>query len=117
MSTDPTLLPVLDILLEDERAALLAGRFDRLALLLEEKTRLIDRLNASGADGRTTLDGLRHKATRNQALFDGALQGLRRASDCITGLRQMHQGFETYDATGQRRRIGGETSGRMEKRA
>ncbi|WP_111734725.1 hypothetical protein [Roseovarius amoyensis] len=116
MSIDSAVLPALDDLLERERAALLSGRFDHLAPLLDEKARLIDRLNASGVDERATLDGLRHKAIRNQALFDGALQGVRRASDRITGLRQLHHAFETYDETGRRRLIGGETSGRMEKR-
>lgn len=117
MSADSALLPALDDLLERERTALLSGQFDRLAPLLEEKTRLIDRLNASGTDPRTALDGLRDKAVRNQALLDGALQGIRRAGGRIASLHQLRRAFETYDESGQRRRIGGETPARMEKRA
>ncbi|MBZ0229206.1 MAG: hypothetical protein K8F58_12275 [Bauldia sp.] len=117
MTAEPDILPALDDLLERERAALLSGRFDRLAPLLDEKTRLIGRLDASGADARAGLDGLRDKAIRNQALFDGTLQGIRRAGGRIAALSQLRQAFETYDETGQRRRIGGDTPGKMEKRA
>ena len=35
----------------------------------------------------------------------------------IAALSQLRQAFETYDETGQRRRIGGDTPGKMEKRA
>ncbi|MCZ7674955.1 MAG: flagellar protein FlgN [Roseovarius sp.] len=113
----PAVLAALDDLLERERKALLAGRFDGLARLLEEKTALIDRLNTLGADALPALGGLRDKAVRNQALFDGALSGIRRASGHVASLRQVRRSFETYDETGRRRRIGGDPPGRMEKRA
>ncbi|MBR9762719.1 MAG: flagellar protein FlgN, partial [Rhodobacteraceae bacterium] len=47
MTKDPhqDLIDSLDVLLEREREALMAGRLDALSELLDQKERLIDRLN------------------------------------------------------------------------
>ncbi|PKP85058.1 MAG: flagellar biosynthesis protein FlgN [Alphaproteobacteria bacterium HGW-Alphaproteobacteria-2] len=96
------LLDRVEALLEDERAALLAGRLDRLAPLLAEKERLADLLGKAPAGRPDRLARLARLAARNQALIEAALGGLRRAAAraaaCRGGVRQL----DTYDAQGAR---------------
>lgn len=119
MTTDPVseIMTALDALLERERRALLAGELDRLPDLLREKTGLIDRLSGLDAEAGTLPEALKQKAIRNQALLDGALQGIRQVAGRIAALRRLRQSFETYDETGRRRTIEGDIVRRIEKRA
>ncbi len=118
--TDNPVAPImteLDALLERERVALLAGELDSLPGLFREKTKLIDRLSGLDAAAGALPDALKQKAIRNQALLDGALQGIRQVAGRIAALRRLRQSFETYDETGRRRTIEGDIVRRIEKRA
>lgn len=115
--TAPALVAALGALLERERAALLSGRLDNMAPLLEEKTALCAALGDLNGPAHDDLDRLKQKAARNHALLDGALRGLRQAAGRIATLRQLRHGCDTYDESGHRHRIGGEPARRMEKRA
>ena len=118
MRTDDAqaLVDELDTLLEKERTALLSGDIDAIGRLLQRKESLIDGLNALDAEA-APLGGLQGKVARNQALLDGALQGIRRASARMAALRRVRRSLETYDASGQKQTIEGEVVHKVEKRA
>lgn len=118
--TEPTaqdLIDKLDKLLETERAALLAGDLETIGHLLEQKEHLIDRLNMIAPPDQPALAGLHHKVTRNQALLDGALQGIRKVATRMAAMRRIRRSLETYDKAGQRQTIEGEVLHKVEKRA
>lgn len=119
MTSNPVsdIMTALDALLERERAALLSGDLDRLPELLHEKTALIDALAGLDAAAEPLPEALKEKALRNQALLDGALEGIRHVAGRIAALRRLRQSFETYDETGRRRTIEGDIVRRIEKRA
>ncbi|WP_306153112.1 hypothetical protein [Roseovarius sp. MMSF_3281] len=112
-----TLINRLDDLLEQERAALLAGDLEAIATLLENKERLIDALNALTEAERPEMGAVEAKVLRNQALLDGALQGIRHVAARMAALRRVRRGLETYDAKGTKTTIEGEADFSVEKRA
>lgn len=107
----------LDELLEAERTALLNGELDKIPLFLEEKETLIDGLNAMDAPAGGELQDLQSKVERNQALLDGALQGIRKVASRMAAFRRIRKSLETYDETGRKKTIQGEVERRVEKRA
>jgi len=107
----------LDAILERERSALLAGDLDKMPQLLEEKTALIEALEALDPDDKPDMEPLRDKAERNQALLDGALQGIRQVAGRLAAFRRLRHSFVTYDETGHKRTIEGDVVHRVEKRA
>jgi hypothetical protein len=107
----------LDSLLEAERAALIAGDMDSIPEMLERKTRLIDDLNGLAPGDRDALDTLKSKVMRNQALLDGALQGISAVAGRLAALRRLRDSFDTYDESGRRQTIDGDVAHRVEKRA
>lgn len=111
------IMAALDDLLEAERAALLQGDLDRMPVLLEEKSTLVESLNALDPGDKPAMGRLQDKATRNQVLLDGALQGIRQVAGRIAALRQLRHSFDTYDESGRRRTIEGGVVRRVEKRA
>jgi flagellar biosynthesis/type III secretory pathway chaperone len=112
-----TLIDRLDDLLEQERVALLQGDLEAIATLLENKERLIDALNALTESDRPEMEGVEAKVRRNQALLDGALQGIRHVAARMAALRRVRRGLETYDAKGAKSTIEGEAEYSVEKRA
>lgn len=115
--TQQEIINRLDELLELERAALLQGELDKIPTLLEEKERLIDALNEHQPDKIADLQELQIKVERNQALLDGALQGIRKVAARMAAFRRIRRSLETYDETGRKHTIKGETEHRVEKRA
>ena len=118
--TDKTaseIMTKLDDILDRERAALLAGDLDQVPGLLEEKTALIEALDDLGPDDRQDMGALRDKAARNQALLDGALQGIRQVAGRLAAFRRLRHSFDTYDETGHKRTIEGDVVHKVEKRA
>ncbi len=107
-------LDALEDVLDQERQAILAGRFDILARLMAEKARLVDNAQVSVRPDR--LIRVRDKAKRNQALLQAASQGVRAVSNRLARQETRSKSLRTYDRNG--RRLGGEpaTSG-LEKRA
>jgi len=115
MKESQQVLEALDALLEKERQALLASRFDRLGALVVEKERLINRL--SELDAVADLGGLRGKAERNQRLMDSAMRGIRSVATRLGTLRRLRRSLETYDKAGRRASIVMTGGGQVERRA
>lgn len=99
------LLDRVEALLEAERAALLAGRLDRLAPLLAEKERLARLLGRRPEGTPDRLARLARIAARNQTLIEAALGGLRRAAARAAACRGCAGQLHTYDAQGARRSL------------
>ncbi len=115
--TQDKVLGALEACLEQERVALLDGDLDKIGLLLEEKSGLIDALNASGATHDDRLETLRGKAKRNQVLLSGALEGIRNVAKRLSELQSLRHSFDTYDQRGHRQTIEGQMPRSIEKRA
>ncbi len=111
------LIDSLDELLDREREALLAGQLDQLGVLMTTKEQLIDRINKLQVEDRTPLESIHQKVTRNQALLNSALEGIRAVADRMAELRRVRSGFETYDRRGKRQTFGNSVNSNLEKRA
>lgn len=107
----------LDNVLDQEKAALLAGDLKAISDLMEEKSQLIAELNALGASEGGDLDVLKEKADRNQVLLGSALEGIRRVADRLADMQTLRHSFDTYDKSGRRQTIEGEVARQVEKRA
>lgn len=114
--TDITLTEQLDLLLQAERAALLAGDFDQIAELLEIKEALtadLSEQNISREELAPLHDGMR----RNQELFDQALAGIRNVASRLGDLQRIRKSMDTYDALGRRMTIDAPKINKLERRA
>lgn len=111
------ILDQLDILLEDERGALLRGDLSQLMALTAEKERLVDALNALDSAPTGDLRAVQGKLTRNQALLDGALQGIRSVAARLAAHRRIRRSLDTYDQSGRKHSIPGDIAHNLEKRA
>ncbi|MEX1234570.1 MAG: flagellar protein FlgN [Roseovarius sp.] len=107
----------MDALLDEERRALLKGNLEAIGTLLARKEALIDQLNALDPDGTKRIDQLQGKVMRNQALLDGALQGIRTVAGRLTALRRIRRTLETYDRSGRKSAISDVIEHELEKRA
>jgi hypothetical protein len=111
------LLADLDDILERERAALLTGDLEGLSRILREKERVIDALNQGLQGDLGSLDALKTKVNRNQALLDRAVEGIRVVADRVSALRRVRETLETYDQSGRKTTLESLHKGRVEKRA
>ena len=110
------ILARLDRLLDEERAALIAGRLDRIATLGAEKDALLVDLPSLDG-GPADLARLRGKAERNERLMASALDGIRMVSDRLATMRRLRDQLDTYDQTGRRNPITPPRPGKVERRA
>ncbi|MBZ8117527.1 flagellar protein FlgN [Roseovarius sp. LXJ103] len=115
--TAQTLIESLDDLLEEERKSLLDGDLDAIGRLLSRKEALIDALNAPTLAGQPNLTHLQGKVIRNQALLDGALEGIRKVATRMAAFRKIRKTLETYDQSGRKTTIQGEVECKVERRA
>lgn len=106
-----------DDLLNRERRALLNGELTLVPELTERKEELVSRIAALGDAGLRGAEELREKADRNQKILAGAMEGLRAVADRLAELHGVRSGWETYDRSGRRNRIGMQRAGSVEKRA
>lgn len=104
-------------LLEEERAALLNGDFERLIGMLDDKAALIDQIDAADELTEEDLVAVRALLERNQALLDSALAGIRGVAGRIGALHRMRRSLDTYDESGRRTTIEGTIDHVIEKRA
>ncbi|RMD93230.1 MAG: hypothetical protein D6811_05390 [Alphaproteobacteria bacterium] len=105
----------LEDLLERERRALLAARFDLLERLADEKQRLVSTV-ARMRPTKATLERLDALARRNAALFRASLAGIGRARDralAIAGAAELR----TYDREGRLHRSEAPVRSRLSRRA
>ena len=116
-ATPENLIKRLDQILEQEKLALLGGDLDEIARSAKAKGALIDELNKIAPSNQLALKDLQNKVARNQALLDGALQGIRKVAVRLAALRKIRRSLDTYDCTGQKQTIQGEIAHKMEKRA
>lgn len=107
----------LDKLLTRERTALLSGDLHAIGDLAQEKERLTADLATLGPDGLAHLRDLHDMARRNQALLDGALQGIRLATARLAAYRRLRGEMDTYDPQGRKTTIPGILKHRLERRA
>lgn len=112
-----TLIEDLDQLLDAERRALVDGDLDELARLYDGKEALITGLNALDRLESEQLQEVRHKMTRNQALLNSAMEGIRGVADRMAELRRLRQSLSTYDRDGRRHQFETPTEQKLEKRA
>jgi hypothetical protein len=103
-------------LIEAERIALLAGDFDRISDIMEEKQGLVDGLDDAALDG-DALSSVRDGLRRNHALFDEALAGLRNVAARLGDLNRVRKSINTYDSHGRKRQIDAPAVKRLERRA
>ena len=112
-----TKLLALDSLLDAERSALLSGKLEELAGMLEDKEALVAALNAAEHSDLDALQRLDAKVKRNQLLLDGALEGIRSVARRMAALRRIRGSLETYDSHGKKRNIELDAARAVEKRA
>ena len=110
-------MDALDDLLEEERRIILAGELEAIPALLEQKEMLFDRLKSTRLENSADLEVLQGKVSRNQALLEGALRGIRAVADRMSTLRRMRDSLETYDRQGQRKSFAAVPGNKIEKRA
>lgn len=92
-------------LLELERAAILTGAFADLTELAPEKERLLLALPEQDLAARQ-LRRISAAVSRNQTLLAAAIDGVRDVNARIDVLRRSREGFDAYDHTGGRSRVG-----------
>lgn len=107
----------LSALLARERAALLSGDLHAVGALAGEKEALAAQLESLGPEALAATQSLGEAARRNQALLDGALQGIRLAAARLSAYRRLHGAMETYDPQGRKTTIAGILAHKVERRA
>lgn len=110
----------LNRLLEDERRILLDGDLDRMQHLAAEKERLLQNLKEleePNGNAERCLRDLHDSFARNQALMNGALEGIRTVARRVASYRQAGKSMATYDASGSKQTIEGDVGHHVEKRA
>ena len=107
----------LEDLLEAERRALLSGDLEQLTRMFEDKKALVEALNEAEHRDLEALRSLDGKLRRNQALLDGALEGIRSVARRMAALRRIRGSLDTYGSDGKRRSISVEPDPSVEKRA
>ena len=94
----------LEDLLERERVAVRAGRFDQRDRRSVEKERLVRCVARDGA-APETLIRLRSGTQRNGELLDAMRAGIAAAQTKIKALQQPRKALQTYDACGRKQAI------------
>lgn len=106
----------LNILLDRERAALIAGDFAGLEKLTNEKENLLAQIDEARA-GSVDLPPLREKMVRNQELLSGAMEGIRAVARRLSDLQKAKKGTDVYDGNGRKTHLSARVTPTVEKRA
>lgn len=89
----------LELLLADERRALLSGDFGSLTDFIQAKEQLLSKLERAKLPAED-LRTLREAAASNQSLLDAALKGVQAARQRIEMAKNGGPSFSTYNAQG-----------------
>ncbi|WP_158965702.1 flagellar biosynthesis protein FlgN [Chachezhania sediminis] len=111
------LIATLDSLLEEERAALVAGDLRQLETFLQKKSEVIELLNTTPDLEAAQLATVQAKVRRNQSLLGGALDGIRSVADRMAEMRRVRAGLDTYDRSGRRTSLSAPKKPKVERRA
>lgn len=112
-----SLVESLDDLLEQERQALLKGNLDAISAILSQKEATLNQFPSLKGSQTENLATLRAKVSRNQALLDSALRGIREVSDRMNALRRAQRSLETYDRGGNKSVVVTRPEHQVERRA
>ena len=99
--TDP-----LELLLSDERAAILDGRYDALPGLQTRKEQLLHDLAARGPSP-LAIGRIDRALRRNQSLLSAAIDGTRDGLDRHRAILSARDGFRAYGREGEATTVGG----------
>lgn len=107
----------LETLLDQEKQALANGALGDIKLILDQKSGLLEQLEALDDTSRPDLAGLYEKVSANQRLLDSALRGVRQVADRMATLRRVRTTLETYNSNGEKSDLSISTTRKLEKRA
>jgi len=94
----------LEELLNQERAAILNGQYDKLERFIDEKERLLNALAKTRVDPKI-LSRLREQTERNGILYDAMRSGIGSALDRLKSMKEPGPALKTYDKTGRQTEI------------
>lgn len=115
MTDDRGIAPLL-ALLEDERRAILDGRFDRLEAIGAGKAQWLARLADAEPDA-ALLTRIGRIVSRNQRLLLAAMAGLRDGAQRLAGIRDGATGFRAYGRDGRQATISADARPGFERKA
>ncbi|MHA6265425.1 flagellar biosynthesis protein FlgN [uncultured Aliiroseovarius sp.] len=105
----------LETLLDRERALIISGDIQKLARLLPEKERLLERVKTMG-DSAGRLEHIQGKADRNQSLLDAVACGIKSVQSRLEAMREGQKVLRTYTQKGESQSISRKTT-KFERRA
>lgn len=111
------LINTLETLLDEERQALVEGDLEKIGQLVSQKEETILKINTLDQLTENSLAAVHEKVTRNQALLNSALDGIRAVANRMADLRRVRANLETYDHRGKKQNFGIRMSSTVEKRA
>jgi hypothetical protein len=117
MTAENDLIARLDEILTIERKALLSGDLARLESIVQEKEQLVGELNTLEMAKTAASDDVNAKLKHNQALLEGAMQGIRNIAEKLAEIRRIRREFDTYTEQGEKNRLKGDVESSFEKRA
>ena len=88
-------------LFDAERSALIEGRLDAVASIVEERERELKTWLEQGRVAQRDIERVRALAKRNAVLIEAARQGLSDGAAKIEEIRAAQSRLGTYDASGQ----------------
>ena len=106
----------IELLLDEERAALASPNLEQLAHILQKKEILLERL-ARERIPNLQAHSLRAKAQHNQALMDSTLAGLRHAAKAISEQIVNRSEISVYTQLGKKRTFHTQAKPALEKKA
>ena len=115
--TSMELICDLDRLLDQERKALMKGDLESIGALTTRKEELVSRINNLDLAPGDDLLSVHEKVTRNQALLNSALDGIRAVAKRMSDLRKVRASLEIYDESGRKKTFGSNVASSVEKRA
>lgn len=116
-NTSKQIYQTLGVLLEAEKKALISGDLETVGGLVSQKETLIETLRSFPVRDQVQMMRLHEKISRNQALFDRALDGIRSVTRRLAALRNVRGTLEVYDARGSRQSVNLKNGTSLEKRA
>lgn len=90
----------LGALIDAENAAILAGAFSQIAALSQRKAALVEQA-LSRPPPAAEIAQLAHKIQHNQRLLQAAIKGVGAAQARLAALRDVRDGLQIYDRSGQ----------------